>query len=157
SVNLTLQQQNLSSVGDYSSVQTGTKISALPAAAPATLDPDERAPVNLTLRSSNILLDLGSSIVTDPKARIALAGAPDFTTTPATQHRAQSVLLRGSIIDHGGTVSVNAAQAWLGSQSLIDLSGVFIPSSRFGQPGGPPISGTLLQGGTFLVESANPS
>jgi filamentous hemagglutinin family protein len=154
-VNLTLEQQNLSSVGDYNSIPTGTKISAV--AALATLPEDERVPVNLTLKSSNILLDLGSSIVTDPKAQITLAGVPNFSTTPAIQHRAQSVLLRGSIIDHGGTVSVNAAQTWLGSQSLIDLSGVFVPNSRFGQPGGPSVSGMLPPGGTFSVESANPT
>src|SRR5262249_21360584 len=57
-VNLTLQQQNLSSLVDYSAVPTGAKITTT--APPATLPDSQRAPVNLALKSEQILLDAGA-------------------------------------------------------------------------------------------------
>jgi filamentous hemagglutinin family protein len=154
-VSLTLQQQNLSGTLDYHSVPTGTNIAAV--APLVTLPDDERTPVNLTLKSGNILLDAGSSIVTDPKAQISLIGAPDYAPGAASPaNPAQDVLLLGTIVDHGGAVAINAANTWLGPQALIDLSGTFIAASRFGEPGGPLVSGTLLPGGTFTIDAAPP-
>ncbi|BAS00464.1 filamentous haemagglutinin family outer membrane protein associated with VreARI signalling system [Blastochloris viridis] len=153
---LTLQQRNLSSVDSYLDVGTGTKIAT--AAALVTLPDDQRSPVDLTLKANNILLDTGARIVTDPKATIRLAGSRILKNTPdvAKDQRAASVRLLGSIIDHGGTVAINALKTVLGSQASIDLSGLFIANSRFGEPGGPATSGTLLPGGTFAVEAAQP-
>ena len=71
---LTLQKQSLSSFADYGAVPTGTKIAT---AAPLVTVPDSQGtPVNLTLKSDNILLDTGATIRTDPGAVITIAGTP---------------------------------------------------------------------------------
>lgn len=152
-VNLALQQQNLASVADYSKVGTGSKIAKV--AALARLPDDQRKAVDLTLKSDNILLDTGAVIATDPQAKISLGGIPDYTdSTPLRERAAQNVLLRGSVIDHGGTVVVNAQKTWLASQARVDVSGTFVQNSRFGQPKGQLVSGTVLAGGTFTIEAA---
>lgn len=155
-VNLTLQQQNLSSIADYSKVGTGSKITNV--AARARLPDDQRKAVDLTLKSNNILLDTGAVIASDPQAKISFGGIPNYTlTTPLREQAAQNVLLRGSIIDHGGTVVVNAQKTWLASQAKVDVSGTFVANSRFGQPKGQLVSGTVLAGGTFTIEAAAPN
>ncbi|WFU84465.1 filamentous hemagglutinin family protein [Bradyrhizobium sp. CIAT3101] len=153
---LKLQKQSLSSLADYSAVATGTKIAAI---APVVTVPDgQRTPVNLTLKSDNILLDAGATIQTDPGAVITIAGTPaQQGTSGETSQRAANVLLRGSIIDHSGTVSVNAALTWLDQNALIDLSGILQTNALFGSRGGPAVSGTVLAGGNLIVEAADPS
>jgi filamentous hemagglutinin family protein len=156
SVRLTLRQQNLVSTADDLARPTGTKIAT---AAPLTTLPDaQRAPVNLSLEAGNILLDANSSIVTDPKARVTLAGTPDATESDPSKRattRSSNVLLLGSIVDHGGDVVVNAQKTWLGPQAVIDLSGTFVADTRFPLPNGPAVNGTLLSGGTFTVDAAD--
>ncbi|MCK2125004.1 hypothetical protein, partial [Pseudomonas sp. PNPG3] len=76
-----------------------------------TLADDLRTPVNLTLASNNIALGAGASVVTDARANIALYGTPGVASPSlgvdtTTQTTAQSVLLLGQIVDHGGAVSV---------------------------------------------------
>lgn len=155
-VNLTLQQQNLSSIADYSKVATGSKIVDI--AARTRLADDQRKAVDLTLKSNNILLDTGAVIATDPQAKISFGGIPKYTPLdPTREQAAQNVLLRGSIIDHGGTVVVNAQKTWLASQAKVDVSGTFVANSRFGQPKGQVVSGTVLAGGTFTIEAAAPN
>jgi filamentous hemagglutinin family protein len=153
---LTLQKQSLSSFADYGAVPTGTKIST---AAPLVTVPDsQRTPVNLTLKSDNILLDAGATIQTDPGAVITIAGTPAQQGTPKeTPTRAANVLLRGSIIDHAGTVSVNAQYTWLDQNASIDLSGILRTNALFGGLGGPAVSGTVLAGGNLIVEAADPA
>lgn len=155
-VNLTLQQQNLSSLADYSAVGTGSKIADV--AARARLPDDQRKAVDLTLKSDNILLDTGAVIATDPQAKISFGGTPNYVVSnPTREQAAQNVLLRGSVIDHGGTVVVNAQNTWLGPQAKVDVSGTFVANSRFGQPKGQTVSGTVLGGGTFTIEAAAPN
>jgi filamentous hemagglutinin family protein len=163
-VNLNLQQSNFSSTLNYGAAPTGTKLGAEAQQAPATklalLPDDRRKPVNLTLKADTILLDSGSSIGTDPKATITLGGSPtlaDALNDPLRDKPATNVLLRGSIVDHGGSVSINAVKTWFDSwtaqQARIDLSGMFIANSLFGQPGGPTTSGTVISGGTLSIEA----
>jgi len=163
---LRLEQQNLSSIASYISVPTGTKIASVPNGngfAPLfpleTLADDLRTPVNLTLASNNIALGAGASVVTDARANIALYGTPGVASPSlgvdtTTQTTAQSVLLLGQIVDHGGAVSVYSQQTWLGPNALIDLSGTVIANSSFGNTGiTNGVSATLLSGGTFTVEA----
>lgn len=156
--NLTLQQQNFASLADYGSTATGTRLGQQ--GTPLALLPDDqRKPVDLALKADNILLDTGATIATDPKANITFAAiykATDLTQKvgdPLRTVPAQSVELRGSIIDHGGNVFINALKTHLGSQAVVDLSGSFVANSRFGMPNGPAISGTYIAGGTFSVEA----
>ncbi|BBF93154.1 filamentous haemagglutinin family protein [Blastochloris tepida] len=152
---IALTQKNLSSTANYRSVATGSSIAAV--AGLATLGQDLRAPVDLTLASGNILIDAGATITTDPLATITLTGTPTIdsaTGLNTVETRATNVLLRGRIIDHGGTVQVHAYQTWLGAQALIDLSGTYIANSRFGLANGPLVSGTMVGGGSFIVEGA---
>lgn len=154
---LTLQQQNLSSLVDYSATATGTKLSQRATPALALLPDDQRKPVDLAFKADNIKLDTGSRIVTDPKATITFGGINvDHTlkaSDPLRNVAATNVDLRGSIIDHSGNVFVNARKTHLGPQALVDLSGTFVANSRFGAVGGPATSGTFLSGGTFAVEA----
>lgn len=154
-VNLTLQQKNLSSLADYSKLGTGNKVAST--AAIASLPDDKRKSVDLTLKSNNVLVDTGAAIVTDPQAKVSFGGIPAVTdSTPARERAAQTVLIRGSVFDHAGTVTVNAQKTWLGSQARIDVSGTYVANSYYGAPNGPRISGTVLGGGSFVVEASNP-
>ncbi|MGP9814536.1 filamentous hemagglutinin family protein [Rhodopseudomonas sp. NSM] len=166
SSNLNLRQVNFADSVNYAEFGTGTKLGSEASQAPDTrlayLPDDLRKPVDLTLRADNILLDEGASIVTDPQAALNLSGSPNraLRSGQALYDRdtlAQNVLLRGSIVDHGGTLTINAVRTWLDAwhqqQARIDLSGTFIADSRFGLPGGPMTSGTIISGGTLTIES----
>lgn len=154
--NLILQQQNFASLADYGSTGTGTRLGQQGTQL-ALLPDDQRKPVDLTLKADNILLDTGATIATDPKANITFAAINKDETLkvgdPLRTVPARSVELRGSIIDHGGNVFINALNTHLGSQAVVDLSGTFIANSRFGMPNGPAISGKYIAGGTFSVEA----
>lgn len=154
-VNLTLQQKNLSSLADYSKLGTGSKVAGT--AALASLPDDQRKPVDLTLKSKNILVDTGAAIVTDPRAKVNFGGVPDILDSkPSSERAARTVLIRGSVIDHAGTVTVNAQKTWLGSQAKVDVSGIFVANSNYGTPNGAKTSGTVLGGGAFIAEASNP-
>ena len=157
--NLALQQQNLSSLASYSGTATGTRIGQQAAPVLALLPDDQRKPVNLALRADNILLDTGSKITTDPKASIVFGNIDRIldrtlaSSDPTRNTPAKKVELLGTIVDHGGSVFINALKTHLGSQALVDLSGSFVANSRFGLSGGPATSGSYLVGGTFTVEA----
>ncbi|MES2194871.1 MAG: filamentous hemagglutinin family protein [Pseudomonadota bacterium] len=165
-VNVTLQQRNLSSNIDYSATATGTRLGQQAMPLLALLPDDQRKPVDLTLKANNILLDTGSTIVTDPKASIAFGAINDDRTLSYNSDRitlkpselirnvpAQNVEVLGSIISHGGTVFINALRTHLGSRAVVDLSGTFVANSNFGSPNGPITSGGYIAGGTFSVEA----
>lgn len=159
---LTLQQKNLASLADYTATPTGTKLGQQAAPQLALLADDRRKPVDLTLRADNIKLDTGSKIITDPKASITMAavtkdrsGSTSISPKPSTPDwsvPAQSVELRGTIIDHGGSVFINSLATHLSSDAKIDLSGTFVANSLFGTVNGPRTSGSYIAGGTFAVE-----
>lgn len=159
---LTFQQQNLASLADYTATPTGTKLGQQAAPQLALLADDRRKPVDLTLRADNIKLDTGSKIVTDPKASITMAavtkdrsGSTSISPKPSAPDwsvPAQSVELRGTIIDHGGSVFINSLATHLSSDAKIDLSGTFVANSLFGTVNGPRTSGSYIAGGTFAVE-----
>lgn len=159
---LTLQQKNLASLEDYTATPTGTKLGQQAAPQLALLADDRRKPVDLTLRADNIKLDTGSKIITDPKASITMAavtkdrsGSTSTSPKPSTPDwsvPAQSVELRGTIIDHGGSVFINSLATHLSSDAKVDLSGTFVANSLFGTVNGPRTSGSYIAGGTFAVE-----
>jgi filamentous hemagglutinin family protein len=151
--NLTLQQQNLATTADTAVTPTGTKLGQQATPAVALLPDDQRQATNLTLKADNITLDTGAAIVTDPGAKIALGDLTFDPTVVTGSLPANKVELRGSIIDHGGSVFINALATHLASQALVDVSGTFVANSRFGLNGGPLTSGTYLAGGSFTVEA----
>lgn len=153
---LSLQQQNLSSLAYYGNIATGTKLGQQ--GAPLALLPDDqRKPVDLTLKADNIRLDTGATIVTDPKAKIVFGAIASNGTLAVTDPErtvpAQKVELLGSIVDHGGTVFINALKTHLGAKAVVDLSGTFVANSTFGLPNGAATSGSYIAGGTFSVEA----
>ena len=153
--NLTLIQQNLSSALDYRNTPTGTHIGANAPRAPG-LGADQRKPVNLTLAASNVVVDTGAKIITDPGASITLASLQvDSTGKTLVPALANTLLINGSILDHSGTVTANANVMWLGSQSSIDLSGTAIVNSRFGLRDATGQSATLTSGGMLILDSQN--
>lgn len=153
--NLTLQQQNLSSAADYRSFGTGTQIGAV-APRTAGLGVDQRQAIDLTFRAANILLDTGSRIETDPGAAITFSAAQSTTTAAGmsvTSSAATNVLLRGNILDHSGTVTVNASHIWFGARANIDLSGTVIANSLFGARTATGLSATTTPGGTLILDA----
>jgi filamentous hemagglutinin family protein len=153
--NITLQQQNLASTADIAVTPTGTKFSQQATPAVAQLPDDQRQATNLTLKADNITLDTGSTIVTDPGAKIVLSNIDLTQTIPTVAQNApaKNVTLKGTIVDHGGSVFINSLKTRLASQALVDVSGTFVANSRFGLNGGPLTSGTYLAGGSFTVEA----
>lgn len=153
---LSLQQQNLSSLAYYGSTATGTKLGQQ-GTPQALLPDDQRKPVDLTLKADNITLDTGATIVTDPKAKITFGAIGSNRTLAVTDPErtvpAQKVELLGSIVDHGGTVFINALKTHLGAKAVVDLSGTFVANSTFGLPNGARTSGSYVAGGTFSVEA----
>ncbi|WP_445221044.1 filamentous hemagglutinin family protein [Bradyrhizobium sp. Pa8] len=164
---LTFQQQNLASLADYSAMPTGTKLGQQAAPQLVLVPDNQRKAVDLTLKADNITLDTGSKIITDPKAKITMAAVTSdrrgATTadpklnlatpnTPDWNVPATSVELRGTIIDHGGSVFINSLATHLSSDAKIDLSGTFVANSLFGTVNRPRTSGSYIAGGTFAVE-----
>ncbi|WP_354238414.1 filamentous haemagglutinin family protein [Bradyrhizobium sp. LA2.1] len=154
---LAFQQQNFASLADYTATSTGTKLGQQATPQLALLPDNQRKAVDLTLKADNIKLDTGSKIVTDPKAKITLAAVVDDRKTnkpsdPTWTVPAKSVELRGTIIDHGGSVFINSLATHLLSDAKIDLSGTFVANSLFGTVNGPRTSGSYIAGGTFAVE-----
>lgn len=150
--NLTLQQRNLSSAVDLRGLATGTNVAAVVPL--ASLAVDQRKPVNLAFRATNILVDKGARIETDPLAAITFSAAPITSAGKITINPAANVLLLGSIVDHSGTVTVNASHIWFGSQANIDLSGTFIGNSGLNTRTATGLSGTLTAGGTLVLDAA---
>lgn len=156
---LILQQQNLASLADYTATPTGTKLGQQTAPQLALLPDNQRKAVDLTLKADNIKLDTGSTIVTDPKAKITMAAVLDADRrklNPSDTQwtvAAKSVELRGTIVDHGGSVFINSLNTHLFSDAKVDLSGTFVANALFGTVKGPATSGTYIAGGTFAVEA----
>ncbi|KQT03020.1 MULTISPECIES: filamentous haemagglutinin family protein [unclassified Bradyrhizobium] len=156
--NLTLQQRNLASLFDYSTTPAGTKLGQSATPQLALLPDNQRKSVDLTLKADHITLDTGSVITTDPKANIVLAAVNDNRVNlkpsdPLWTVPAQSVELRGTIINHGGSVFINSTSTHLSSGARVDLSGTFVGNSLFGTVNGPVTSGSYIAGGTFAVEA----
>ncbi|WP_454646419.1 filamentous haemagglutinin family protein [Bradyrhizobium liaoningense] len=159
---LRLQQSNLPSVFDFTGTQTGTKLGSQFNVLRASLSDSQRAveklpkAVDLTLKADFITLDKGSTIATDPTAKIAMAAVVgDKTTLPSSAlwtAPAQSVDLLGTIINRGGSVFINSNSTHLWSDARIDLSGTFVADPLFGTVNGPATSGKYIAGGTFAVE-----
>ncbi|MGJ4996983.1 filamentous hemagglutinin family protein [Bradyrhizobium sp. HKCCYLS3077] len=151
-VGLTPRQRNLDSGADYTGLGAGTKLGqGTPAL--SLLPDDQRLATNLTLRADKVVLDTGSTIVTDAKASVVI-GNVDYSGASTTGiPPAKSVELRGTIVNNGGSVFVNALKTYLSGEARIDLSGTFVANSGFGLTGGPLVGGSYTTGGTFTVEA----
>lgn len=108
---------------------TGARLAEV--ARTVVLPDDQRRPTSLTLASAGstqghslTVLEAGASIVTDPRAAVALSGA-------------NGVTVDGAITAHGGSIAIsapgtrgNAPVITLGAEAVLDASGVFVPSVR---------------------------
>jgi filamentous hemagglutinin family protein len=139
--NLSAQQSNYDNNVDYEGVATGT---LLQTATLATLPEFDRKPVNLSFAAEYITVDQGAAIQTDPGAAITLA---------TDGSGIGGVLVNGSITDNGGTVSITAPGIWLGTSSVIDLSGTFIENPYFAIATTNQVNGTLLAGGSLTLNA----
>lgn len=158
---LTLQQRNFDSFADYTAMPTGTKLGQQNNPQVTLVPDNHRKPVDLALRADNIVLESGSTIVTDPGAKITMAAVTltrtrnEFQPTPGSPDwlvPANLVKLSGTIINRGGSVFINSNSTHLSSDARIDLSGTFVADPLFGTVNGPAISGKYIAGGTFAVE-----
>lgn len=137
-----LNQTNFTTLLNPATLATGADV--LTSVGTSRLAPDLRKPVNLTLSSVAITIGTGAEIVTDPGAAVNLQ---------AIAGTSGGVSIRGSIVDHGGTVAVSGPAVWLGSQASIDVSGTFVRSSTFDQYKGSLVSGKLLAGGAVSFDT----
>lgn len=138
---LTLNQTNFTTPLVPTSTASGADVLATFGA--SQLPPDLRKPVNLTLTSTALTVGTGAVITTDAGASVSLL-SNDGTG---------GVSIRGSIVDHGGTVAVSARAVWLGPQASIDVSGTFVKSTTFDDYKGSLVSGKLWAGGSVSFDT----
>jgi filamentous hemagglutinin family protein len=159
---LVLRQTNLLRSESETQIPTGAVARSF---APVGVLPDGlRKPVSLTLvqnafanapgnavsSRAGVLLDSGASIVADPQATVSLVAAGPVTVL-------------GSIVAHGGAInlinepdlvisppnsrSLAASAVWIGSEAVLDVSGIFVPDPRVARFS----TGTVLDGGTITL------
>ncbi|MBR1201887.1 MULTISPECIES: filamentous haemagglutinin family protein [unclassified Bradyrhizobium] len=98
-----------------------------------------RKPVSLTLGGTNVLVDRGAAIVTDPLATVTLSpiGTADILgsiVVPAGSITAGSIAAAGSVVRIGATAT-------------LDVSGVFVPNPQVKTYS----TGTVRDGGTISL------
>ncbi|GKQ52146.1 filamentous haemagglutinin family protein [Bradyrhizobium sp. Ce-3] len=76
-----------------------------------------RKPVSLTLGGTDILIDRGAAIVTDPLASVSLNSNASAT-------------ILGSITAPAGSINVNTVDLRVGATAVLDVSGVFVPNPQ---------------------------
>ncbi|MDD4889948.1 MAG: filamentous hemagglutinin N-terminal domain-containing protein, partial [Phycisphaerae bacterium] len=171
-----LQQQNYLIAGGGLLPATGTRVRDFATLGLAPLG--ERQPVNLTLTQTSyllayddplaglsfgpathagLLLDTGAAILGEPGARISLsAGGPLTILGRITAHGGGISLTDGgvpqdfSLITSGPPITVDnpAADLWIGSNAVLDVSGVFVPNPLV--PGYR--TGSVLAGGSISLD-----
>lgn len=139
---LTLNQTNFTTPLVPASIASGADV--LATFGTSQLPTDLRKPVNLTLSSVAVTIGTGALVATDTGASVSLL---------ATNGTSGGVSIRGSIVDHGGTVAVSGPAVWLGPQASIDVSGTFVPSSTFDEYKGSLVSGRLWAGGSVSFDT----
>jgi filamentous hemagglutinin family protein len=94
-----------------------------------------RKPVSLTLDAPTVLVDSGAAITVDPQGSVSLVGNDQLTVL-------------GSIVAPGGAINLIAGTLWIGSDALLDVSGVFVPDPRVAAF----TTGSVLDGGTITLD-----
>ncbi|HEC1423190.1 TPA: hypothetical protein R1W87_006799, partial [Pseudomonas aeruginosa] len=76
-----------------------------------------RKPVSLTLGGTNVLVDRGAAIVTDPLATVAL-------------NAVATAAIRGNIVVPAGSINATGTEVRIGATAVLDVSGVFVPNPQ---------------------------
>lgn len=144
---LVLRQTNFSPTGHEMQIQTGTLVRNF--APVGQLLDGLRQPVGLTLKSqTSILLDTGSSIVTDPQATVTLNAAAIAVSNGGTGTFAETTVL-GSIVAPAGTINISGNGVRIGATAELDVGGIFVPNPQVVAYA----TGTVLGGGTITLAS----
>ncbi|WP_143201473.1 filamentous haemagglutinin family protein [Bradyrhizobium sp. NAS96.2] len=93
-----------------------------------------RKPVSLTLGGTNVLVDRGAAIVTDPLATVTLN--PVATAD-----------ILGSIVVPAGSINATGSEVRIGASAVLDVSGVFVPNPQVTTYS----TGTVRDGGTISL------
>ena len=93
-----------------------------------------RKPVSLTLGGTNVLVDRGAAIVTDPLATVTLS--PIATAD-----------ILGSIVAPAGSITATGTAVRVGATATLDVSGVFVPNPQVKTYS----TGTVRDGGTISL------
>ncbi|MES5481638.1 filamentous hemagglutinin family protein [Bradyrhizobium sp. INPA03-11B] len=93
-----------------------------------------RKPVSLTLGGTNVLVDRGAAIVTDPLATVTLN--PVATAD-----------ILGSIVVPAGSINATGTEVRIGATAVLDVSGVFVPNPQVTAYS----TGTVRDGGTISL------
>ncbi|MGY3591283.1 filamentous hemagglutinin family protein [Bradyrhizobium sp. USDA 4341] len=93
-----------------------------------------RKPVSLSLGGTNVLVDRGAAIVTDPLATVTLS--PIATAD-----------ILGSIVAPAGTITATGQEVRVGAIATLDVSGVFVPNPQVKTYS----TGTVRDGGTISL------
>ncbi|WP_420969891.1 filamentous haemagglutinin family protein [Bradyrhizobium sp. B120] len=93
-----------------------------------------RKPVSLSLGGTNVLIDRGAAIVTDPLATVTLS--PIATAD-----------ILGSIVAPAGTITATGQEVRIGATAVLDVSGVFVPNPQVKTYS----TGTVRDGGTISL------
>ncbi|MGY3696655.1 filamentous hemagglutinin family protein [Bradyrhizobium sp. USDA 3240] len=113
---LLLQQQPTALLsGREARIPTGARVRDF---ASLGLLPDGlRKPVSLSLGGTNVLIDRGAAVVTDPLATVTLN--PIATAD-----------ILGSIVAPAGTITATGQEVRVGATATLDVSGVFVPNPQ---------------------------
>ncbi|WP_342710252.1 filamentous hemagglutinin family protein [Bradyrhizobium sp. B124] len=93
-----------------------------------------RKAVSLSLAGTNVLVDRGAAIVTDPLATVTLN--PIATAD-----------ILGSIVAPAGTITATGQEVRIGATAVLDVSGVFVPNPQVKTYS----TGTVRDGGTISL------
>lgn len=132
-------QTNTLPTGRVRDIPTGTLVRSF--ASVGLLPEGLRQPASLTLSAvTNILLDRGSAIVTDPQGTVTLSAMA-------------TVNILGSIVAPAGTIDVSppTPNVVVGSAAVLDVSGVFVPNPQVIAYA----TGTVLDGGSINLSAVN--
>ena len=144
---LVLRQTNFLPTGHEMQIPTGTLVRSFVSV--GQLLDGLRQPVGLTLNSqTGILVDTGSSIVTDPQATVTLNAAAIALSNGGTGTFAATTVL-GSIVAPAGTINISGNGVRIGATADLDVSGTFVPNPQVVAYS----TGTVLGGGTITLAS----
>ncbi|MGF6312177.1 filamentous hemagglutinin family protein [Bradyrhizobium sp. i1.8.4] len=92
-----------------------------------------RKPVSLSLGGTNVLVDRGAAIVTDPLATVTV--------------NAVATNILGSIVAPAGSITATGTEVRIGATAVLDVSGVFVPNPQVITYS----TGTVRDGGTISL------
>jgi filamentous hemagglutinin family protein len=158
---VTLAPRTLTLLPTQSAFVAPTGADVFSFATPVALPDDRRPAASLGIGSDGTtLLDLGSSIVVDPRANVTVKGRDQLTVLGAITAHAGSITLTGAASLNLGSNAQPAFETgksvWLGADARLDVSGTTVaayPAALSGAPRRAEAPTSVLAGGAIAIAS----